>query len=279
MKKRGRPRLSDDERAKRQKISKAKYAEKKRGANKGKGGSWLARVTGKLDAALSETEGTEESTPSPSAPTASFVASSETSIPESKAGDPFADLPTLEDPGASQTTAEDADPTKPGDASNEAASADGVGGASKASEPKIEFDNDELVAIAETMVTDAMNLSAKYCADRGFFAIGGPFAKIVGKAAGVIVKSQATKLEIDSEEGAAWILAIAGGTNGVQTFRAYRAEQKASEERAANERRAASNQQRAVQAVNGVNPSPAVQQAEREAEQRRAAEQRSGPVV
>jgi hypothetical protein len=178
-------------------------------------GSWLNKITGKLDDALSEST----AAPTLATPTVEFapVSIAPDELPPSNPGDPFADLPRLDLPNTAPPS---------GDAPTDADAPSDTG---KATEAKIEFSNDELVAIAENLVTDAMNASAAYCNERGFFAIGGPFSKIVGKAAGVIVKAQATKMEVDSEEGAAWILALAGGTNGVQCFRAYQADRKKAE--------------------------------------------------
>jgi hypothetical protein len=243
--------LSAAEKKKRAKLAQAKYRAKKKAERDGgaaapveaksKGGtSWLKSFTGKLE----ESVGGEE-------------------LPTEGKGEPFADLPKVQLPGPSanaegeggsgQSEGGGTSETNPSP-STDAASASTEKTSSSDSKPSIDIDNKELAKMAGEMVRGATLALGAFAAERGFFAFGDDMAKIAGTAASVIVRAQATRLEIDSEEGAAYIIMGITGTNAVQAGRAYLDEKRKKEEMRANEQRAAAAIRTQHQAVNGTAP-------------------------
>jgi hypothetical protein len=226
--------------------------------------SWLKKLTGKL----------EESVEPPSEPTESAP------LPETP-GEPFADLPKVTLPGASPES--ETDGTASADtpsAGNPTASAEAGPTSSSTDDdkPRIEVDNKELAKMAGEMVKGATLAAGAYAAERGFFAWGPDMADIAGKAAAVIVRAHATRLDISSEEGAAYVILGITGTNGVQAFRAYLDEKRKKDEAKAHEKRAAGAVVARAVHANGVAPgAPAQQAAADAAAAARRVEQ--GPVV
>jgi hypothetical protein len=237
--------LSAAEKKKRAKLAQQKYRAKQKALRDGgavaaepksKGGSsWLKSFAGKLEESVSD-EPTE---------------------PGETKGEPFADLPKVTLPtaapvegGASSDSSETPGQSE-GSSESSATARTEAPSSSDSAKPKIDLDNKELAKMAGEMVKGATLAMGAYAAERGFFAFGGEMADIAGKAATIIVRAQATRLEIDSEEGAAYIIMGITGTNAVQAGRAYLDEKRKAEEKKANEQRAAVAVRTQHQAVNG----------------------------
>lgn len=209
----GRKALPPEERARRQKLSKAKHYAKKKGKPK----SWLNQLAKKMDA-VGETA-------APAMPV-------EDATPPDRPGEPFADLPPLDLPGsapAADSTSESTQTDQPPSSDATAPSADSA--KSKADEKQAFLNTEQLAEMVEGMVAQGTLKLGEYAAARGFFALGDYFAMLAGKSAAIIVRANATRLDIAPEEAAAWIVVGVAGTNGVQAFRAFRAERKAEEEK------------------------------------------------
>jgi hypothetical protein len=226
--------------------------------------SWLKKLTGKL----------EESVEAPSEPTESAP------LPETP-GEPFADLPKVSLPGSDSATPDETASVGTSSEGTSTASAEASapsGSTSDDDKPRIEVDNKELAKMAGEMVKGATLAAGAYAAERGFFAWGPDMADIAGKAAAVIVRAHATRLDISSEEGAAYVILGITGTNGVQAFRAYLDEKRKKDEAKAHEKRAAGAVVARAVHANGVPPgAPAERAASEAAAAARRVEQ--GPVV
>lgn len=197
--------------------------------------SWVKKLERKL-----EVVGTDDNAPMPE-----------------RAGEPFADLPPLDLPAspsdvptgdaAANDSASDA-----GNASNASSPTPSpeAGGKTRGAGTKTEseiFDTAQLEAMATQIAHDGVMMLGQYAAERKYFALGEPFAKLAGVAAGVLVRVHAKNVGISDEEAAAWVLGGVVGVNGVQAFRAYRAEteaKSASEKARFDDRRKAAEEAR-----------------------------------
>ncbi len=178
--------------------------------------SWVKSLTRKLEAVA--TEGGPGSASEP---------------PPERKGEPFADLPPLDMPAPepadastesadSTTSASDAPSESEGSAPTPTPS-----GQKSSQKPEAEiFDTKQIEAMATQLAHDGVMMLGAFASERGFFALGEPFAKMAGVAAGVLVRVHAKNVGISDEEAAAWVLGGIVGVNGVQAARAYSDEQK-----------------------------------------------------
>lgn len=236
---------------------------------KAKGGaSWLKKFAGKLEDSLTEEAPKEAAPPTAEAPAGE--------------GEPFQDLQPVTLGGSADATEAD---TSTKETSTESGNASAASDASTESlpeesskQPRVTVDNKDLAKMAGAAVEKATLAAGAYAVQRGYFAFGPDMAEIAGQAAAIIVKAQATRLDISSEEGAAYIILGITGTNGVQAFRAYLDEKRKKEATDATQRRAEQAARIQHQQANGVPPDAAARQ--REEEVRRAAGRADqGPVV
>ncbi len=256
----GRPRLSDAERERRKKESKKKWRAKQRGfvpdqkasaSPKSSPKSWVKQLSTRLEAVAEPEDADEGDAPLPERP-----------------GEPFADLPPLDLPASPGAPSEDA----PADSSAEGAatstgepkpspSGDTSKGSAKETKGKV-FDSEVLQKMAYSLGVSYMKLTGEYASARGYFAFGEDIAKVVGMACSVIVQKNAEKLEIDDEEGAAYVVALFGGANGVSAGMAYMNEKKMRKEAQAHVERDTRSKQGGPDGtvtappVNGVAPRP-----------------------
>lgn len=240
----------------------------KRAKSKPKGGpSWLKKFAGKLEESVSDAAPTEAT------PATEMAATTE--------GEPFADLQPVKLGGSADATEAD---TSTKETSTESAAASDASDAStesfqeESSKPRVTVDNKDLAKMAGAAVEKATLAAGAYAVQRGYFAFGPDMAEIAGQAAAIIVKAQATRLDISSEEGAAYIILGITGTNGVQAFRAYLEEKRKKEATDAAQRRAEQAARIQHQHTNGVAPDAGARQREEEARRASAAADR-GPVV
>lgn len=202
--------------------------------------------------------------------------------PPERSGEPFADLPPLDLP-SSTPTAQDADKQSgsTSDSTNPSESSADATNASKpaASTPEIVFESEELQQMAEQMAYGATMALGTFAAERGYFALGEPFAKMAGQAARIIIKARAQEMGISSEEAAAWVLGGIVGVNATQAGRAWYAEyeKKKKEERMSHDAQRAAAEQRRQQ--NGVSPVTVAEQRKQQQEHADEARRSSGPVV
>lgn len=251
----GRPKKyhSEEER----KAAKRENRKRSRAKKKGVPASWLKTVSEKLSEAAGDVVPPKDETP-----------------PE-RTGEPFADLPPLDLPNTSAPT-ESTDAT---DSQDSSVASDAPKTDTPKPEPEIKLDTKELQQMAEGAAYATVMVLGKFAADRGYFALGEPFAKMAGQAARIIISARAAELGISSEEAAAWVLGGVVGVNATQAGRAWYEEykKKADEERARfDARRAAANAQRQQ---NGVNPTDVAEQRKQQVEHADEARRTSGPVV
>lgn len=220
------------------------YRERNKGKShkkKGKSKSWLSGLAKQLDSVSASTTGT--------------TVSSEDQTPPDRPGEPFADLPPLDLPGTSAGSAgseekPEGSPTPEGATSTPSPEAQ----KSKVDEKQAFLNTEQLAEMAEGMVKQGTLKLGEYAVARGFFALGEFFADLAGKSAAIIVRANAAKLDIAPEEAAAWIVVGVAGTNGVQAFRAYRADRLKEEEKKNEPARAPAQPQQ--QHVNGAPAEP-----------------------
>jgi hypothetical protein len=234
-------------------------APKHKGSKKGKPKSWIKSLEKKL-AAVGEQD--EE--------LLSIASRDSAEVPPQRKGEPFADLPPLDMPNAPSSDAETAEgsptsetatPDTPTD-SKETTSSTSSG---TSTEKKI-FDTAQLEMMAEQAAFGATMALGKFAAERNYFALGEPFAKLAGIAAGVLIKVHAVKVGISDEEAAAWVCFGIVGFNGVQAGRAAYKEMKRKEEEKKRERASAVGRVEQQRQANGVTPEHIAEQRERDAE-------------
>ncbi len=150
-------------------------------------------------------------------------------LPTPKGGEPFADLPPLDLPSTSDSdSSSSSNPGAEGAASSETEKA---ASDEKKEEPKPDapkkptFETKELAKMAEAMIYDVTVKTGAIAAAAGFFAWGEDMARIAGQSAALVVMSYSAKMDAPPEEVAAYIVLGITGTNAVQAFRAYKAEQ------------------------------------------------------
>ncbi len=219
------------------------------------------------------------------------IAPEEAERPPERPGEPFADLPPLDLPtsptsGQPSGSGEDGQSPSSTDANASSAGAGEVSesnastsGKSAANDNRKVFDSSQLELMATQLAHDAVMGLGGYAAERGFFALGEPFAKLAGIAAGVLVKVHAKNVGIDDEEAAAWILGGVLGVNAGQAFRAKLEEDKKKKEAKVNDIRSAVDKQQAERHVNGVTRDEVMQQTAKERDAARDEQARTGGAV
>lgn len=245
----GRPKKykTEEERKKASREAHARWRAKQKGEapqkTKREPKSWVRRLERKLEA-VAQDESSE--------------------APSTRSGEPFADLPPLPsmpasdaptDGAGSTGSAEDASATSSDGSATPSQEVSGASSSGKTNSPKGEgeiFDTQQLEAMATQIAHDGVMMMGAYASERGYFALGEPFAKLAGVAAGVLVRVHAKNVGISDEEAAAWVLGGIVGTNGVQCFRAWREEQEkksASEKARFDERRRQAEEARRAQGL------------------------------
>lgn len=273
-----RKKLSEAERIERIKESKRRWKAKekaKRGGSspsaspsKTKPASWLKEATRKLEAAA-ESMGPDEGEEKP---------------PE-RSGEPFADLPPLDLPSTPESPAEAT--ATPEDSATDAGrsqtgSASGSSADTSSPTPKVDpkaFDTDMMQKMAYGLGVMYMEKTAEFCAERKFFAFDASFAPMVGMACSVIVKRNAEKFNVDDEEGAAYVIGIFGGVNGVQAIRAAMEEHNRKKAEIIDVTRTSAAAKQQEQHVNGVTRAEQQQQSQAERDRARDDAARTGGSV